>query len=67
MPSPTAGATLDRMPQHFGTMSGMGHCFTHLKQFADARRCYRLALAINPKLEGVSASLQQVEQILREI
>jgi tetratricopeptide (TPR) repeat protein len=53
------------MPQHFGAMSGMGHCYAHMKNFAEARRCYRLALAIHPRLEGVETSLRRVEQILK--
>ncbi len=52
------------MPQHFGAMAGMGQCFAHLENYTEARRCYRLALAINPKFEGVEAALQQIDQIL---
>jgi tetratricopeptide (TPR) repeat protein len=58
-------AALVHMPQHFGAMAGMGHCYAHLGQWAEARRCYRLALAIHPRLEGIEASLQQIEQVLR--
>ena len=56
---------LRRMPQHFGAMAGMGHCHAHLQNYQEARRCYRLALAINPKLDGVETSLKQVEHILK--
>lgn len=59
-------ATLQRMPQHFGAMAGMGHCHANLGQWEAARRCYRLALAINPRLEGIESSLHQVEKILAE-
>jgi tetratricopeptide (TPR) repeat protein len=59
-------AALARMPQHFGAMSGMGHCYAHLGQWRQARHCYRLALAIHPRLEGVQGSLTQIEQLLRE-
>jgi tetratricopeptide (TPR) repeat protein len=59
-------ATLALMPQHFGAMSGMGHCHAHLGQWRPARHCYRLALAIHPRLEGIQSSLQQIEQLLRE-
>jgi len=58
-------AALERIPQHFGAMAGMGHCYAHLQRYAEARRCYRLALAIHPRLEGIDTSLQQVEQILQ--
>jgi tetratricopeptide (TPR) repeat protein len=62
------GATaLDLIPQHFGAMSGMGHCYAHLGDWHQARHCYRLALAIHPRLEGIQTSLDQIEQILKEI
>jgi tetratricopeptide (TPR) repeat protein len=59
-------AALGLMPQHFGAMSGMGHCHAHLGQWQQARHCYRLALAIHPRLEGIQSSLNQIEQLLRE-
>ena len=58
-------ATLARIPQHFGAMAGKGHCYAHLKQWPDARRCYRLALAIHPRLDGVAATLHQIDDLLR--
>jgi len=57
-------AALARMPQHFGAMSGMGHCHAHLCQWGEARHAYRLALAIHPRLEGIQVSLDQIEQLL---
>ena len=59
-------SALDRMPQHFGAMAGMGHCHAHLGQWREAKHCYRLALAIHPGLEGIQASLSQIDQLLRE-
>lgn len=59
-------AALTRVPQHFGAMSGMGHCHAHLGQWRQAKHCYRLALAIHPRLEGIQCSLEQIEQLLRE-
>jgi hypothetical protein len=44
-------------------MAGMGHCHAHSKRYEQARHCYRLALAINPRLEGVEASLKQIDHI----
>jgi len=58
-------ATLARMPQHFGAMAGMGHCHAHLGQWDEARRCYRLALAIHPTLEGIQGSLNDLETFLK--
>lgn len=59
-------ATLALMPQHFGAMSGMGHCYAHMGEWKQARHCYRVALAIHPRLEGVEASLQQINQIIQD-
>jgi tetratricopeptide (TPR) repeat protein len=58
-------AALALLPQHFGAMSGMGHCYAHRGDWREARRCYRLALAIHPRLEGIQTSLDQIEQLLR--
>ncbi len=60
-------SALALIPQHFGAMSGMGHCYSHLGDWREARHCYRLALAIHPRLEGIQTSLDQIEQILREV
>ncbi len=57
---------LEFIPQHFGAMSGMGHCYAQLGQWRNARQCYRLALAIHPRLEGIAASLQHIDHLLRE-
>ena len=59
-------AALVLVPQHFGAMSGMGHAHAHLGNWCDARHCYRLALAIHPRLEGIATSREQIEQLLRE-
>jgi tetratricopeptide (TPR) repeat protein len=57
-------AALQRVPQHFGAMSGMGHCHANLGQWREARHCYRLALAIHPRLEGIEGSLREIERLL---
>jgi tetratricopeptide (TPR) repeat protein len=59
-------AALSRMPQHFGAMAGMGHCHAHLEQWAEAKHCYRLALAIHPRFEGIQASIARIEEVLRD-
>jgi tetratricopeptide (TPR) repeat protein len=59
-------AALSHVPQHFGAMSGMGHCHAHLGQWRLAKHCYRLALAIHPRLEGIEVSLDQVSQLLHD-
>lgn len=52
------------MPCHFGAWAGMGHCFLHEGQLADALRCYDRALAINPHLDQVR---QAADGIRREL
>jgi tetratricopeptide (TPR) repeat protein len=59
-------AALVHVPQHFGAMAGMGHCYTHLGDWRQARQCYRLALAIHPRMEGIQGALDQIDQLLRE-
>lgn len=59
--------TLSIMPQHFGAMAGMGHSYANQRQWEQARHCYRLALAIHPRLEGIQNTLKQVEQILSRV
>jgi tetratricopeptide (TPR) repeat protein len=59
-------AALALIPQHFGAMSGMGHCYAHQENWQEARHCYRLALAIHPRLEGIETSLSHIDQLLRE-
>jgi tetratricopeptide (TPR) repeat protein len=59
-------AALSLVPQHFGAMSGMGHCHAHMERWRQAKHCYRLALAIHPRLEGIETSLEQIEQLLRD-
>lgn len=55
---------LELIPQHFGAMTGMGNAYAHLKDWSQARYCYRLALAIHPQLESVPMALHQIEEIL---
>ncbi len=44
---------------------GDGALPSHLGQWREAKRCYRLALAIHPGMEGIEASLSQIDQVLR--
>ena len=58
-------AALALIPQHFGAMSGMGHSYAHQSNWREARQCYRLALAIHPRLEGIQGSLEEIQRILQ--
>ncbi len=53
-----------RNPHHFGALSGQGLCHLALAQYAEAARCFRRALAIHPRLEGVREHLARVTQRL---
>ncbi len=55
---------LKLMPPHFGAMAGMGHCHANLGNYAEAQQCYRQALEINPRMEGIAASLRQIKEIM---
>jgi tetratricopeptide (TPR) repeat protein len=52
------------LPQHFGALSGQGLCHMALGQLPEAARCFRQALAIHPKLDGVRENLRRVTQAL---
>jgi tetratricopeptide (TPR) repeat protein len=47
-------------PHHFGAMAGMGHCFTIIGRHAEAVECYRAALAIHPRMDGIRQSIRQL-------
>jgi tetratricopeptide (TPR) repeat protein len=52
------------LPQHFGALSGQGLCHLALRQLPEAARCFRQALAIHPRLDGIRDNLHQVTQVL---
>jgi tetratricopeptide (TPR) repeat protein len=52
------------LPQHFGALSGQGLCHMALGQLPEAARCFRRALAIHPRLDGVRENLRRVTRAL---
>ena len=53
-------------PLHFGALAGRGLCHVALGQSTEAASCFRRALAIHPRLEGVRENLRRVlQQLLR--
>ena len=54
-------AAARREPAHFGAISGMGHCYTHLEELERALACYRQALAINPRMAAIARAVQRLE------
>lgn len=52
---------IKRMPCHFGAWSDKGHCHAHLGQMRMALTAYRKALQINPHLECIRESVEELE------
>jgi tetratricopeptide (TPR) repeat protein len=55
---------LRRNRYHFGALSGQGLCHLALRQYPEAARCFRRALALHPRLSAVRENLQRVSQLL---
>jgi tetratricopeptide (TPR) repeat protein len=53
-------AAVKRMPCHFGAWAGMGHCYVHLGKLDDALRSYERALEINPHMECVRQTVEEI-------
>jgi tetratricopeptide (TPR) repeat protein len=53
------------MPYHFGALAGLGHCHAHQGRLVPALRCYEKALAINPRLDDVRQTVNELRQTLR--
>lgn len=52
------------MPCHFGAFAGMGHCHLHLGQLKHALTAYEKALELNPHLECVAESIEELKEKL---
>ncbi|HEX4796697.1 MAG TPA: tetratricopeptide repeat protein [Humisphaera sp.] len=57
---------VERMPCHFGAWAGMGHCYAHEGQLAEAISCYQRALEINPHLDGVRQAICELSPRVSE-
>ena len=53
------------MPIHFGAWAGLGHCHAHLGQLDDAVDAYERALAINPHMQEVRATVAELQKRLK--
>ena len=45
----------------FGAIAGQGHCYAQLGDLRRARECYRRALEVNPRMEGVAEAYAQLK------
>jgi tetratricopeptide (TPR) repeat protein len=50
--------TVNHNPYHFGAWAGLGHCFTQLGEFVQARESYYEALRIHPRMAGIRETLR---------
>jgi len=55
---------MKRNPYHFGALSGLFQIYMELEEYERAIRYGRRALAINPNLEGIKASIEAIERHL---
>jgi tetratricopeptide (TPR) repeat protein len=51
---------VERMPCHFGALAGLGHCYAHLGKPREAIDAYERALAVNPHLECIHQTIEQL-------
>jgi tetratricopeptide (TPR) repeat protein len=55
---------VELMPFHFGALAGLGHCHAHEGRLVPALKCYEKALAINPHLEDVRQTVNELRERL---
>jgi tetratricopeptide (TPR) repeat protein len=56
---------LEINPYHFGAAAGMGQCYLKIGNQPAALESFRRALGLNPELEGIRATVQQLERTLK--
>jgi tetratricopeptide (TPR) repeat protein len=59
-------AALRLNPHHFGAQAGLGQCYLRLRKYKAALKAFRLALRINPRLEGIAETVKALENTLGE-
>ena len=58
--------TLALEPRHFGALAGLGHIYAALERDDEALAAYEKALAVNPHMPGIIASIEQLKQRLKD-
>ena len=56
--------TVELMPFHFGALAGLGHCHAHEGRLVPALKCYEKALAINPHMDDVRQTVEELRERL---
>jgi len=59
-------AALRLNPHHFAAQAGLGQCYLRLRKYRAALRAFRMALRINPRLQGVAEAVRTLENTLGE-
>ena len=57
---------IKRNPNHFGALAGYGQIYLRLEQPERALSYFQRALEINPNLDGVGATIEQLERLVAE-
>jgi tetratricopeptide (TPR) repeat protein len=57
---------MKRNPYHFGALAGYAQIYIRLEHYERALDYARRALAINPNLDGMRQTIQQLEHVLEE-
>jgi tetratricopeptide (TPR) repeat protein len=58
--------TLALNPCHFGALAGLGQCHLQMRRHRAALKAFRAALRINPRLDGVAATIRTLEEATGE-
>ena len=61
-----ASKAVKLIPTHFGAIAGMGHCYTQMNDLERALKCYRRAVAINPRMKPICDAIRSLETRMRE-
>ena len=59
-------AALKLNPNHFGAQAGLGQCYLRMRKHRAALRAFKVALRINPRLDGVAEAVRTLENTLGE-
>ncbi|MDP6151791.1 MAG: tetratricopeptide repeat protein [Phycisphaeraceae bacterium] len=52
---------IEYVPDHFGALAGLGHCFAETGEFDQALKYYRTALQVNPRMQAIRAMICRLE------
>ncbi len=53
---------IELCPIHFGSLSGLAHCYAEMGDLRRSARYYREALTVNPHMPAIAGALEKIEQ-----